>query len=347
VSLYVKLGTTASAALCGSSLLMYALAAADPFQFFRPDVSLNQSERTTLERGEVLVKTLDAGGREVAVFAAARVSIDGDRLARWIRRIQDLKQSRYVLAIGRFSDPPRVDDLASLELDENELADLRKCRPGDCGLKLSEAEIIRLSALARQGTADWKADVQQAFRELLVARAAQYLAGGLGSAPPYADRSTPIPLDRESAELAEHSRFLGQHVPQLLESVVRYPAGGTIGAERFLYWSRELFGGSPVTSITHVTLARHDSDSLPPALVVSRQVYANHYMTGSLAVTAIVAGRGGRPAYLVYLNRSRVDLLDRFFGGLVRRIMAGRLRDNAATVIDALRQRLQSGDPPA
>ena len=69
-------------------------------------------------------------------------------------------------------------------------------------------------------------------------------------------------------------------------------------------------------------------------------------MNGSLALTAVVGGRDGAPRYLVYLNRSRVDLLDGLFGGLVRRVAERRLRNEAGQVVDALRRRLAAGEPP-
>jgi hypothetical protein len=67
-------------------------------------------------------------------------------------------------------------------------------------------------------------------------------------------------------------------------------------------------------------------------------------MTGSLALTALV-GREGEPRYLAYLNRSRLDLFRGVFGGVVRRIVRGRLRSEAGEVVHGLRQRLESGPP--
>jgi hypothetical protein len=67
-------------------------------------------------------------------------------------------------------------------------------------------------------------------------------------------------------------------------------------------------------------------------------------MTGALTFTAIVHGADGS-RYLVYFNRSRVDVLRGFWGGLARRIMASRLRTEAVEAVQVLRRRLESGDP--
>ena len=94
---------------------------ADPFVFFQPSVTITADDRHQLDRGEPIARVLPGEDLEVAMFAAVPVGIDGDRLVAWMRRIEELKKSSYVLAIGRFSDPPRIEDLAGLTLDDEEL----------------------------------------------------------------------------------------------------------------------------------------------------------------------------------------------------------------------------------
>jgi hypothetical protein len=54
----------------------------------------------------------------------------------------------------------------------------------------------------------------------------------------------------------------------------------------------------------------------------------------------------GGPNYLVYVNRSQVDVLRGMFGGIVRWFIEHRLKDEAAEVLQGLRRRLESGEPP-
>lgn len=326
--------------------LAQAPAVFDPFEFFGPQLGLTSEERARIERGEAVVKALPAMPFEVAIFSAARADFSGDRLVAWVRRIEALKKSSFVPAVARFSHPPRIEDLASLELDRADLDELRSCRPGDCGLKLSEPEIRSLSEVASGRRPGWEDAVQQAFRQVVLARARAYLRGGLPSADPYRDRREPVMPDVEFQHIVAHSSFFTQRLPRLAQFLTQYPHNETSEFESFLYWSKELLGGRPIVSITHVAIARPDSGPLPEALVVARQVFATHYMNGSLALTAVVGGRDGAPRYLVYLNRSRVDLLDGLFGGLVRRVAERRLRNEAGQVVDALRRRLAAGEPP-
>ena len=136
-------------------------ASADPFAFFRPSVTITADDRRQLDRGEPIARVLPATDLEVAVLAVVPVNIDGDRLVAWIRRIEELKKSAYVLAIRRFSDPPRIDDLADLTLDDEELSEILVCRPGRCGLKLSAAEMSTLQRAAADAGNAWKAALQE------------------------------------------------------------------------------------------------------------------------------------------------------------------------------------------
>lgn len=316
----------------------------DPWTLFQPQVTLSPVERARLEHGETLVKAVSPVAGQVAIFSAARTTVSGDRLIRWVHRVDAMKRGKYATSVVRFSDPPRLDDLASLTLEPDDLEAVRDCRPGSCDLKLSEAEMQLLVPLARSRRAGWQNDVQQAFRRVILTRAQEYLAGGFARTAPYRDRDRPVRLADEFQALMTHSAFLPQRLPGLGNFLTRYPtvpADG--GIESFLYWSKEILGRKPVVSITHVTIDRPVDG--PDAVVASRQVYATHYMSGSLAVTAII-GREGRPRYLAYLNRSRVDVLDGMFGGLVRRIVERRLRDEAGLIVEGLRTRLEGGEPP-
>ena len=116
--------------------------------------------------------------------------------------------------------------------------------------------------------------------------------------------------------------------------------------ESFVYWSKERFGGRPVISVTHVSMLRGAGAAQPDALVAGKQIFATHYMNGALALTAIVGGGPGSRRYLAYLNRSEVDVLSGFFGGLVRWLVERRLKSEASDVLQGLRRRLESGLPP-
>ena len=79
-------------------------------------------------------------------------------------------------------------------------------------------------------------------------------------------------------------------------------------------------------------------------VVAAKQVFATHYLTASLSLS-LISGRETGPRYFVYIRLSRADVFHGAFGGLVRRIVQRRVRSEAPAILDALRRRLESGDP--
>jgi hypothetical protein len=49
-----------------------------------------------------------------------------------------------VLAVGRLSDPVADDDLDALVLEKSEVDDLKRCRVGNCEVKLAAGEIAAI-----------------------------------------------------------------------------------------------------------------------------------------------------------------------------------------------------------
>ena len=317
-----------------AALAVASAAPVDPFAFFRPGVALSADERGRLARGESLARTLAASDREIAIFGGVRVTVDGDRLVAWVREIAALKKSPLVLQIGRFSDPPRLEDMAGLTLDAADVEAIGECRPGDCGLKIDAGEIARLQkALAGRDGSD--PAVQDEFRRLVLARVRGYLADGLTG-----------PLQAPFDAVVAHTPFLTGRVPAFADYLIRYPRAKLPHVESFLYWSKERFGGKPVIKVTHVAILRGADDGGPDALVAGKQIFATHYIDASLDLTAIVGGGPDGRRYLAFYNRSNVDVLGGFFGGLVRMIAQGRVRDEAAQLLQGLRKRIDAGPPP-
>jgi hypothetical protein len=311
----------------------------DQFAFFQPSVTITADHRSQIDQGHPVARVIASKDPEVGIWAAVPVNINGDRLVAWMRRIEELKKSPYVLAIGRFSDPPRLEDLAALSLDDKDTSEIAACRPGHCDLKLSAVEMSALQPLDGQPGA-----LQQRFRQIVLDRVNAYLAGDrIG---PYADTANEVWPGQEFDRLLDHSPFLTMHTPSFAESLRDARAASMPRVESFLYWATESLGGKPTVTVTDVRILRGDDSTLPDVVVAGKQVFATHYVNASLGVTVLVRGEPGRSNYLVYVNRSEVDMLHGTFAGLVRWFMQRRLKADAAHVLQGLRRRLESGEPP-
>jgi hypothetical protein len=307
--------------------------------FFGPVARPNIDEMRRLDEREAIVRVLPGVDGELAVLAAAKTTADAEALAGWIRRIAELKRSEFVPAIARISDPPVLEDFRRLALDDDDLDAIRVCRPGDCDVKLTAEEIASLRR-ADERAADPDAALQEAFRQLVLARVRTYLAEGHAGLGPYADREHPPALDDAFAALLERSPFMRDRVPGLARFLSSYPRHPDDRIESFLYWSKERMGGRPTISVTHVAMLKPASAGPAEIVVAGKQVFATHYTNASLSVTTILRGASGT-RYLAYLNRSRVDVLDRWYGGMARRVIERRVRRDAVDVFENLRQRIE------
>ena len=319
---------------------------ADPFAFFSPPLAVSRDDIARLDGGKTLVRTLPRDDGEIAIVAIVAVRSDGARLAEWVRHIAALKKSSYVHAIARFSDPPRLEDLATLNLDDDDLDALRQCRPDDCALRLSASEIDTLHRAVSTNRAASNPLLQAAFRRLMLMRVETYLATGQEGLPrDVSDHASAVPTDA-LASIVTHSGFLRARLPALADSLEHYPMVRAPRAESFLYWSQEDLAGRTIVSVTHVNILHFDDPGFPEVLVTGKQVFESRYLNGALNVTAIVRSESGARHYLVYINRSSVDVLDRWYGGLARLVIERRITGEAAGVLQGLRDRLDAGPPP-
>jgi hypothetical protein len=289
---------------------------------------------------------LSATDGQLAVFVATRVDAPPDALVAWTRAIAELKRSKFVLAIGRFSEPPSPSDLDELTLDQRDLDAIRRCRPGSCGLKLSSAEIESLMATVAVAGDEWRHAAQQEFRRLLARRVIDYRAGGLTALSPPADRKTSRRPEDALWVIVEQSPYL-KKLPHVVAWLTEYPHANS-AVESFFYWSKEHYGeGKPVISVTHVGIVRPESNHrLPAILVAGKQIFASHYVEGGLGLTMVMRDASNGAPYLAYVNRSQIDMLRGFFGGFVRGVLEDRVERQAPFIVRGLRARLESGHAP-
>ena len=318
----------------------------NPFDVLRSCVSIEARDIARLDAGGTLTRVLSEDDGNVAVFGASRVAVDGDRLVAWMQQIEQLRQGKYVESMARFSDPPALDDLTRLSLDAYDLQILRECTSAKCRAKLTgrEIEILRqeMDPAGRNGDARLDA----AFRRLILDRMRGYMEGGHPALGRWVDGRSPVPLDAVFASLLKRTPCLTGQFADLGEHLERFPDPVDTPLDSFFYWSMERLGGKPIVSATHVVIARGRGDRARDALVAGKQLFATHYMNGSLNVTAIVGSGPGSAQYLVILNRTNVDFLRGFFGTFARKAVERRIKSELPTILAQLARKLESGPPP-
>jgi len=299
------------------------------------------TEIAAMEAGEVVARpTLT--GNEVVVVAAVKIRAARDRVLAYYGQMISYVDGTVTLGFGRFSKPPVAADVKDLSLDPRDVADLQGCRPGKCDLKLGGAGIGAL-----QTSVDWRApDAVDRVNALVRTAALEYVAAyqtrGDEALVTYNDRAEPVALKDQWREILANSASFHEYVPELRAYLEQYPRGSLAGARDIIYWVKDDYGFKPVLSIVHGVVYQPPSRA-DRAYVVQKQIYANHYFDGSLAVaTALSATEQGAPVtYLVYVNRSRGDMLRGGLGGLKRSAAQSQARKAAEETLGTIKSQLE------
>lgn len=292
-----------------------------------------------LEKGKVVTRGLPGtSAGEVAAVGAIRVRASRDTFVDRYRDIARFKRGPDVVQIGRFSDPPVLDDLQALTVLKQDV-DLRGCRVGNCDIRLPADIIARF-----QREVDWKARdadarAAQLFKIVLLDNVRAFVSGGPGRIVQYDDDRRPVrPVDDFLGLLAA-SPYVAQLAPGLVEHLKGAPASRIAGAEDLLYWSKEKFGFTPFITVTQATIL----PATPSGVVIaSRDVYSSRYFDASLTLTlASDAVNVPNAFYLVYVNRSRANALKGALSGFRRSIVERRAKSSLEENLRLLRTRLE------
>src|ERR1043165_7582077 len=94
-----------------SAVLLSEVPQPEPYTFLRKQLAVTPAELITLENNKIIVKLPKTPEtREVAAFAIMRLDIPTDFFIEKVRDIVTFKKSEKVLQIGKFSNPPRLED---------------------------------------------------------------------------------------------------------------------------------------------------------------------------------------------------------------------------------------------
>ena len=300
----------------------------------------SDSDWAAVTRGEPFAKVLATDAREIAVAGAVRIAASSERLVDRYREVENLKRSAIVLDMGRLSKPPRSADLAAVPLEEYSL-DLRDCRPGECRVRLGEAEIARFHREVDWGAANWRERSQAVWREVLTGYAAAYSRDGRRALPTFANKREPLSVPAELSLLVGRFGFLNAFAPAFYAYLHEFGAGGPDGLDEVMYWSKEDFGVRPVLRLSHQTIYRASPRSI---LIATNQIYADHYLDAGLTLTMTIdASEAGDKAafYMVSVSRARTRSLGGMLRSFVRSTVQNRSRDALRKILASTKKSLE------
>jgi len=286
-------------------------------------VKLPPAARAQLLAGQPVTRMLDADpSREVAVFGAVWVAAPAAGYVAAVKDIEQFEKGENFRVTKKISSPPRAEDFAAMDLPDDDVADLRRCRVGSCELKLSEGALARV-----QKEVDWSKPTARADAEALAKRLALdyvngYLEGGNARLATYRDSSRPTFVGDEFKSMVDRMPSLTEYLPELKRYLLEYPTTTLPSTASFLYWQEARFGLKPTIRITHLVVMQQPTH----VAVASKMLYASHYFWTALELRVLVPDPSRGPGFwFVNVNRSRSDGLSGFVGSLIR----GKVRGEA------------------
>ena len=307
----------------------------------RTIAQITDAEWAAVNRGEAVAKVLPTDTREIAVAGAVRIAAPSEKLVARYREVENLKRSAIVLDLGRFSNPPRASDLASAPMEEYNL-DLRDCRPGECRVRLSDADIARFHREVDWRATDWRERSRSIWMDVLAGYAAAFARDGRRALPTFANKRDPLSVPEELSLLVDRFGFVGEVAPSFFSYLRDFGPKLPEGADELLYWSKEDFGVRPVMRLSHQTIYRPEGSQT--VVVATNQIYADHYLDAGLTVTMAIdsAESGKSPAfYMVSVSRARTRSLSGFMRSWVRSTVLGRSRDALEKILGSTKTSLE------
>ena len=317
----------AIALLCGSAFFVSSprIAQVQPVDMERAleeRFGFSGPEIGQLRAGHVVVKTIPAQGREIAVGGAVRIPDDKERLVGWIRDVQGFRKAADLGVSRRLSSPPTIDDFGDLVLDAGELAALQRCRPGECALRMGDRAIARFRADVDWAAADAGRRANLLARQLLLGYAEAYLRGGDDALGAAHNERNPRAVAEEFRTLIRGATNLYALAPALATHLERFPKAPALPIEEFLYWAKGGIGPEPSITLHHLVIHRDPGGSI---YIANKQLYATRYMDAGLLVLWLGTPADGQGYYLLAGMRGRSSLLE----GLTARVLRGRIEEES------------------
>jgi hypothetical protein len=310
--------------------------------FLQQRVGLDSSRMAAIERAESVVKILDTqNSRDVAVFGIIRVDVPREF---YVSRLQDFSSSLSAPTrphFGVFHDPAGPADVAAATVAEQDVAQLKDCRPGACASKLPGTDMARIHDQIDWSSPDARSQLNAYLRQRLVQYVSDYRTRGDSALVVYDDEDGHVHASDAFVALLAQSPYIYDDIPSLRQYLASYPHTRLDGGREVLFWADDSTSGlRPILTANHLVL--YAPPETPDATVLAvKQLYANHYFEAAFDLMAIV-DRPSSPGassgvYLVALRRFRFDKLPS--GGVlnIRGRVVGKLRDQMR--IDLERQK--------
>jgi hypothetical protein len=310
---------------CSLAALASSTAAQEPppRPFLRKVIQLNDAQLAAVDKGEVVTKLLPTTDKpEIAAFGIVKTTGTVDQLLTLARDIKKFRQVPQIPEMGYFSSPAKLEDLNGLHHPPDDIAALKRCKPGSCDVKIGTKGMDLVSKVdwTKPGAEKQAADI---FNLGIVDYVTAYQRGGTDAMGSVSDKKQEKSRAQEYRTLLANSPYLVDYVKEFNDYLAAWPKGKLAGADDVLYWAKDTFGLKPVVSVYHATFYK----SPRGALLSNKLVGATHFFNATLEIIVGVPTPDGKGLYVMSLYRTRIDPPTGMLGGM----LMGKVRDGIET----------------
>lgn len=320
---------------------------AEPFKFFRAYVGLSENEIAAIRSGKAVAKVLDSRTPdEVFVFGAVYVESTPEKYLAFASDVDALRKLPNYLAIRKFSDPPQLSDLDGFTLDEEDIKQLKNCRPAHCEVQLPASAMESFQRSVNWSAPDVATQVNELARKMALELLLKYQKEGNGALGLYQDKNHPAAVAEAFRTLLDRSQALPTYLPDLDRYLLDYPNAKSEKIESEFYWEKVNFGLKPTLRMVQAILYRGAGSTDPAYAVAIKQLYASHYFQTAMDLTICVRddehpNRTG--VYLITLKGSEQAGLTGFKGSIVRKVAVDKTRSALERALKGIKQKLEAG----
>jgi hypothetical protein len=308
--------------------------------YLQNQAGLSGDEMNAVASGQGVAKLLPTKqDDEMAITGAIYLNVAPFYLASAYAQVDKIEPVA-ALQHGVFSTPAKVSDLAGLTLEADDIKDLRKCKPGNCGMLLPDAAIARFQKELNWNSGTATDDANRLFRQILVDYVNAYRADGDKAMANFQigrkQQSTAQGFESLLAEMPSIAR----HFPQLEAHLRDYPRGSSPETKDYILWVKTDTGMKPTIRMAHLIVHTETLGAKKAPVFAIKSLYASHYLLDSLAVRVLVPTTEGdaKSCYLVVLARGHLEGMTGIKGKIIRSTILNSMQKETAGYLDQMKQ---------
>lgn len=319
----------------------YSQSSEELHTYFKENIGLSDSEISDIGQGKAVAKVLNSlKPSQVFVFGAVFIKAQPSA---YMRRATDLDKLRSLpnyLAIQKFSNPPELSNLSGFGLEADDVNDLKKCTPGDCGVQLPAEDIEQFKSQINWSGADPTAQVNDLAKKMALEALVAYQKGGNAALGTYRDKKQPAEVSQQYHSLLSRSKVLPEALPAFYSYLLDYPNASLPNSNSIFYWEKVKFGLKPTIRMNQLITAHTTGQYGPIDVVAIKQLYSSHYFQTALDLNFCVPDKANG-FYLITLKGSEQAGLTGPKGSVVRKVAVDNTRSSLQKSLQSIKTQLE------